>query len=104
MVCSSFLKAAAAPHPAPHASPNEATAVSSRANDKNIFVRATSQEQGDGLVCEQRQEQRDGLTLKNKVKYRHQDVAKIGHFQLRSRLKTLSTSVSILRRKNYRPD
>ena len=37
MVCSSFLKAAAAPHPAPHASPNEASAVSSKANVKNIF-------------------------------------------------------------------
>ena len=37
MVCSSFLKAAAAPHPAPHASPSEASAVSSRANVTNIF-------------------------------------------------------------------
>ena len=37
MVCSSFLKAAAAPHPASHASPNEASAVSSRANVKNIL-------------------------------------------------------------------
>ena len=32
MICSSFLKAAAAPHSAPHASPNEASAVNSRAN------------------------------------------------------------------------
>ena len=39
MVCSSFLKAAAAPHPAPHASPNEAPAVSSRANVKNFFLK-----------------------------------------------------------------
>ena len=30
-------------------------------------------------------------------------MAKTGHFQLRSRLKTLSTSFSILRRKKYRP-
>ena len=105
MLCSSFLKAAAAaPHPAPHASPNEASAVSSRANVKNIFSRATSQEQRDRFSCEQRQEQRDELTLKNKVKCRHQDVAKTGHFQLRSRLKTLSTSFSILRRKNNRLD
>ena len=37
MVCSSFLKAAAAPHSAPHASPNEASAVSSRAKVKNTF-------------------------------------------------------------------
>ena len=37
MVCFSFLKAAAAPHPAPHALPNEALAVSSRATVKNIF-------------------------------------------------------------------
>ena len=65
MVCSSFLKAEAAPYSAPQASPIEATAVSSRATVKNIFWRTVSQEQRDGLTCEQRQEQRDGLTLKN---------------------------------------
>ena len=32
-----FLKPAAGPHSAPHASPNEASAVNSRANVKNIF-------------------------------------------------------------------
>ena len=37
MVCSSFLKDAAAPHPVPHASSTEAPAVSSKANVKNIF-------------------------------------------------------------------
>ena len=37
IVCSSFLQAAAALHPASHASPNDASAGSSRANVKNIF-------------------------------------------------------------------
>ena len=55
---------------------------------RTFYWRATSQEQRDGLTCEQSQEQLDGLTFKNKVKYCHQDVAKIGHIQLRSRLKT----------------
>ena len=45
------------------------------------------------------QQQRDGLTLKYNVKGGHQGAAETGHFQLRSRLKTVSTSSCILRRR-----
>ena len=58
---SSFPKAAAAPQSAPHALPNEASAVSSRALIKYIFWRTVSQEQRNGLTLKYIQAQCDGF-------------------------------------------
>ena len=67
MEISSIPKAAAAPQSAPHALPNEASAVSSRAAINHIFWRTVSQEQRDELKLKCIQEQCDGLTHKNNV-------------------------------------
>ena len=81
---SSFFKAAAAPQSAPHALPSEASAVSNRSADKNIF---------------------DGRRLKNNVMGCQQSAVATGHIQPRLRPKMLSTTSYTLRKEeSNRPD